>query len=150
MSIAEGVSCSIRTKAYASGAIVSNTQAISSSALGATGAQTLRRGARLVKLWKDTYQSNEIRTDRQIADFRHGIKRVTGSISGELSPKTYFEYIEAAFRGTKGAALSLTEADLTSAAFDSGTSTVTFGGGAPVTLGLRSEERRVGEEGRSR
>ena len=137
MSIAEGVSCSIRTKAYSSGAIVSNTQAISSSELGATGAQTLRRVSSSLKLGKDTYQSNEMRTDRQIADFRHGIKRVTGSISGELSPKTYFEYIEAAFRGTKGAALSLTEADLTSAAFDSGTSTVTFGGGAPVTLGMR-------------
>jgi len=137
MSIAEGVSCSIRTKAYSSGAIVSNTQAISSSELGATGAQTLRRVSSSLKLGKDTYQSNEMRTDRQIADFRHGIKRVTGSISGELSPKTYFEYIEAAFRGTKGAAITLTEANLTSAAFDSGTSTVTFGGGAPVTLGMR-------------
>jgi hypothetical protein len=98
----------------------------------------LRRVSSTLNLAKDTYQSNEVRTDRQIQDFRHGVKRVTGSISGELSPGTYFDFIEAACRGTKSASVvTLTEADLTSATFDSTASTVVFGGGDPVTLGLR-------------
>jgi hypothetical protein len=138
MSLAEGVQASIRYKAYSTGVISSNSQPVSSTDPAATGGQILRRVSSSLKLAKDTYQSNEVRTDRQIQDFRHGVKRVTGSISGELSPATYFDFIEAACRGTKSASVvALTETDLTSAELDNTTSTITFAGGAPVTLGLR-------------
>ena len=138
MSLAEGVQASIRYKAYATGAISSNTQPVSTVDPAASAGQVLRRVSSSLKLAKDTYQSNEVRTDRQIQDFRHGVKRVTGSISGELSPATYFDFIEAACRGTKSASVAaLTEADLTSAAFDNVTSSITFASGAPVTLGIR-------------
>lgn len=138
MSLAEGVSASIRYKAYATGVISSNSQPSSLSDPGVSGGQTLRRVSSSIKLAKDTYQSNEIRTDRQIADFRHGVKRVTGSVSGELSGGTWFDLIEAACRGTKSSALSLSNTDLTSAAFDNSTSKITFGGGAPISLGIRT------------
>lgn len=52
-------------------------------------AQYLRRVTSNLNLTKDTYQSNEMRADRQIADFRHGIQSIDGNISGELSPGTY-------------------------------------------------------------
>lgn len=139
MSLAEGVSASIRYKAYASGAISSNSQPTSSSDPGASGGQLLRRVSSSLKLAKDTYQSAEVRTDRQIQDFRHGVKRVTGSISGEFSPATYFDFIEAALRGTASAAgaIALAEADLTSLAADNSTSKFTAASGDPVALGLR-------------
>jgi len=138
MSLAEGVQASVRYKAYASGTIASNAQAVSASDLVATGGQTLRRVSSSLKLAKDTYAANEIRTDRQLQDFRHGVKRATGSISGELSCATYFDFIEAACRGTKAAAITLGPSALTSLSADNTTSKFTAGGGDPVALGLRT------------
>jgi hypothetical protein len=62
------------------------------------GAQSLRRVTSSLDLTKDTYQSNEIRPDFQVADFRHGLRKVGGSISGELSAKTYGDFIAAAVK----------------------------------------------------
>lgn len=67
-------------------------------AAGATGGQLLRRVTSDLSLAKEAYQSSEIRTDYQIADYRHGVRSVTGSINGELSPKTYSEFFAAALR----------------------------------------------------
>ncbi|WP_296741440.1 phage tail tube protein [Mesorhizobium sp.] len=137
MSLAEGVSARIAFKKYATGVITANAEPAIATNPGAAGGQILRRVSSSLKLAKDTYQSNEIRSDRQIADFRHGTRRVTGSISGELSPLTYVDLFEAAFRGTWEAALALSETDLTSVAADADDGTLTFGGGDPVALGLR-------------
>lgn len=138
MSLAEGVQGRIAYKAYSTGAITSNTQPTSSADPdGSSGGQILRRVSSSLKLAKDTYQSQEIRSDRQIADFRHGIKRVTGSISGEFSPATYWDFIEAACRGTKASAITAGPTDFTSVAADNGTSTFILAGGNPVTKGFR-------------
>lgn len=79
----------------------------------ASTAQALRRVQSSLDLTKDTYQSNEIRTDLQIADFRHGVRRVKGSVNGELSCKTYSDFIAAACKkafvaGSSAAAASVT------------------------------------------
>jgi Phage tail tube protein len=138
MPLAEGVSRSIRYKAYASATITANALAVSSSDLATTGGQILRRVSSSLKLAKDTYQSAEIRTDRQIADFRHGVKRATGSVTGELSPATWFDFFEAACRGTKSAAtITASEADFTSIVGAASTSNFTLTGGDPVTKGFR-------------
>jgi hypothetical protein len=71
----------------------------------------LRRVSSTLNLVKDTYQSAEVRTDRQIVDFRHGVKRVTGMISGEWSPGTYWDFMEAVCRGTEQAAITFSNAD---------------------------------------
>ena len=60
---------------------------------GASGAQILRRVTANFNLKKETYESNEIRTDYQVADMRHGIRSAEGSLSGELSPKTYSSFM---------------------------------------------------------
>ena len=137
MSLAEGVQGRVAYKAYSTGVITSNTQPTSSSDPGAAGAQILRRTETSIQLAKDTYQSNEIRSDRQIADFRHGVRRVSGSLSGEWSPNTYWDLFEAALRGTAADAITADESDLTSAEADNSASTFTFGGGNPVTVGFR-------------
>ena len=137
MSLGEGASCRIAYKAYSSGAIQSNVQPDSSISPGATDGQILRRTSSTLSLTKDTYQSAEVRTDRQIGDYRHGVKRVTGSLNGELSPGTYWDFVEAVLRGTETAAVAKSEAELTSVAADNATSKFTFGGGDPVAEGYR-------------
>jgi hypothetical protein len=138
MTIAEGVSAGIRYKAYPNGVITDNALAISAIDLGATGGQTLRRVASTLNLTKDTYKSAEIRSDLQIFDFRHGKVSTAGNISGELSPGTYFDFIEAACRGTKASSISASQTDFTQADFSHSASTITFTGGSPSTKGLRT------------
>lgn len=80
---------------------------------GATGAQLLRRVESNLEISKDTYQSNEIRSDYQIADFRHGIRRTQGGIKGELSAKTYADFIGSALRRDFAAITALTALSVT-------------------------------------
>lgn len=63
---------------------------------GATSGKTLRRVTASFNLAKETYESGEIRTDYQVADFRHGVRSAEGSLSGELSPGSYSDFIGAA------------------------------------------------------
>src|SRR5216684_1863598 len=48
------------------------------------GAQFLRRVPSGIELAKDSFQSAEIRTDFQVADMRHGLRRVQNSLKDEL------------------------------------------------------------------
>lgn len=138
MSLAEGVQARIAYKKYSTGVMQSNSQPVSSVDPTASAGQVLRRVGSSLKLAIDSYQSAEIRTDRQIADFRHGTKRVTGSITGEISPGTYWDFIEASMRGTEEAAITAGPTDFTSVAADHTTSAFTLGGGNPVTKGFRT------------
>ena len=65
---------------------------------GNTGAKYLRRVTADFNLTKDTYQSEEIRTDYQVVDMRHGVRRADGSLSGEFSPGSYQDFFAAALR----------------------------------------------------
>src|SRR6056297_1967490 len=49
-----------------------------------------------VTLTKDSFQSNELRSDRQISDLRHGMFNVSGDISVELSHTSFDDIIESA------------------------------------------------------
>lgn len=62
----------------------------------ATGAKQIRRVSANFNLTKETYQSEEIRSDYQMVDFRHGVRTTEGNISGELSPGTYQDFQAAA------------------------------------------------------
>lgn len=65
-------------------------------ATGTTGGKTLRRVTASFNLNKDTYQSEEIRQDYQVADMRHGVISIEGSISGELSAGSYSDFLASA------------------------------------------------------
>lgn len=73
-------------------------ESVYGTAPAASAAQSLRRVTSDLNLVKDSYQSNEIRTDQQMQDMRHGVRRVQGTISGELSPGTYADFFAAALR----------------------------------------------------
>jgi len=83
------------------------------TAPGASGGQILRRVESTIDLSKDTFSSNEIRSDMQVADFRHGTRRVKGTLKGELSPKTYADLIAAALRRDFAAVPAMTGESVT-------------------------------------
>lgn len=137
MSLSEGSSARLAYKFYSSGAISSNTEPDTATDPGASGAQTLRRVSCSLNMTKDKYQSNEIRTDKQISDSRHGVKRVAGAVSGELSPLTYQDFFQALLRGTLTAGVSKTESDFTSIAATNATSKLTVGGSTWAAQGFK-------------
>lgn len=93
---------------------------------GAAQGQALRRVTSNLALKKATYQSKEIRADFQVADFRHGVRSVSGTISGELSPGTYADFIASICRNTW-------QAKLAPAAYASNAFTAAPIGGTPGT-----------------
>ncbi len=60
----------------------------------------LRHVGTTLALSKGTLQSGELRSDRQIADFRHGARQVGGDISFELSYGSFDAMLEAVLCGT--------------------------------------------------
>lgn len=87
---------------------------------------------------KGTYGSKEVRRDLMHSRGRHGLKRVTGTYSCELSLGMLDSFLEALFRTTAATALVKTNSDdsLTSVAVDS-SGTLTAGGGSWITAGFR-------------
>lgn len=99
-----------------------------------SGGQDLRRTSSTINLTKETYQSAEIRTDQQVADFRHGARQVSGTIAGELSAGTYKDFLGSVLRKDFVAVSSLTSAAVTIVA---STGVVTFQTGNPLTSGIK-------------
>ena len=90
-------------------------ESVYGTAPAASAAQSLRRVSSDLSLVKETYTSNEIRSDQQMQDMRHGARRVDGTIQGEISPGTYADFLDAALRrvrtvGASAAAQSITVA----------------------------------------
>lgn len=133
MSLAEGQQAIIVYNPYASGVITPN---LEDQAPPPTAAQVLRRVSSTLDLAINAYTAAEIRQDRQIVDYRHGVHHVGGDIAGELSPLTYFPIFSAVHRDTPTASLTLGPSVLTSMACNASASTITFAGGNPVTAGL--------------
>ena len=67
-------------------------------AAGTGGGKQLRRVTCTIGLKKQTYESQEIRTDYQVADMRHGVRSVDGALDGELSPGSYQDVLAGALR----------------------------------------------------
>lgn len=47
--------------------------------------KTVRRRSTTLTLTKDSYDSEEVRSDRMVSDSRHGMRRASGDIVTELS-----------------------------------------------------------------
>jgi hypothetical protein len=101
-----------------------------------SAAQALRRVTSSLNLSKDTFQSNEIRTDFQVADFRHGLRKVGGAIAGELSAKTYADFLAAALKKDFAAGVAIAGASITVAG-TAGAWTLTRAAGSYLTDGVK-------------
>lgn len=97
----------------------------------------LRRVTSDIGLVKETYQSNEIRTDQQMQDMRHGVRRVQGTLAGEVAPGAYADFMAAALRGDFTAMTALTGLGLTVGAGSGGTYTLTRGAGDYLTSNIK-------------
>lgn len=106
------------------------------TAPGQSGAQLLRRRSSQVDLNKDTLQSNELRTDLQTADFRHGSRRVGGAVQGDLSVGTYKEWLQWLLKRDFAAVTASTSVSLTIAGAGP-THTVTRAAGSWLSDGYK-------------
>lgn len=104
---------------------------------GTSGAQFLRRVQSTLAAQKDSFQSNEARTDQQVITMRHGARRVAGGIEGELSLGSYDHFIEAVMRGTWTAGASKSNSDFTSVAADNAGSKFTVADSSWVAQGFK-------------
>jgi hypothetical protein len=82
-------------------------------AAAGSGAKQLRRVTAMVDLNKDTYGSNEVRSDLQRSDFRHGVRRAVAKISGELSPGTYADFMAGSCKRDFAAVAAITGLTIT-------------------------------------
>jgi hypothetical protein len=100
---------------------------------GATGAQQVRRVTSQFNLKKAVYESAEIRIDYQTADMRHGVRSADGSISGELSPKTYADFMGSVLARDFATVASVSSPGAVTVAGTGPTYTITRGTGSWVT-----------------
>lgn len=83
---------------------------------GTGSAKYIRRVSSSFNLNKEVYESNEIRTDYQVADYRHGVRSAEGNINGELSPGSYSDFMQSALARDFTAAPAGTSATISIAA----------------------------------
>ncbi len=79
----------------------------------AAAAQALRRVSSTNDLAKDTYLSQEIKQSFQKSDFRHGVRRWRGKVTGDLSCKTWSDFIGFALKRDFAAVTAITGASIT-------------------------------------
>ena len=105
-------------------------------AAGSTGAKYLRRVTSNFNLNKDVYESNEIRTDYQISDLRHGVRSVEGSLNGEFSPGSYSDFIGSVLAKDFVAVTPIASLSVTIATAGTGLFTVTRATGSWLSDGI--------------
>lgn len=107
---------------------------------GATGGFLMRRVSSSLNLNKDTFTSNEVRSDQQVADVRHGGRSIRGNIEGELSVTTYDKWFEKLLRNSFAAGVSASPTDFaTSVTAVNSTSSFDFvGAGSLITIGFKT------------
>jgi len=101
----------------------------------AAGATILRRVTANINLTKSTFESNEIRTDFQTADMRHGERAVDGTLNGELSPASYAPFMASVLARDFTAGVAPTGLSVTIAASGS-LFTITRSAGSWITDGF--------------
>jgi Phage tail tube protein len=86
--------------------------ALGAAASGA-GGQYLRRETSTWALAKDTFNANEILTHMQDTGISYGIQKVTGSLSGVVSPATYKDFLASLLRKDFVATTAIASVSLT-------------------------------------
>lgn len=131
MAVASGVLSDVGFELESTAGVLNGTPALTK----------LRRVRTSLGLKKETYRSNEIRTDRSIYDERHGVQTVEGTIEGELAVQSYDTFIEALLGGTWTTGASKSNTEFTSLACVAATKIWTVGGGSLITEGIKIGDR---------
>jgi hypothetical protein len=103
---------------------------------GNTSGKLLRRVTANFNLVKEAYESAEIRVDRQVADFRHGVRSAEGTLNGELSSASYADFM-GSIVGKDFAAVTLGSAAQTTVTVSGTTYTLVRSTGSFLTDGVR-------------
>lgn len=112
---------------------VANTAGIASPG---AGGRLLRRVTSTLDRQKDVYESGELRSDLQRADYRHGVRRAMMQLNGELSPGTYADFFAGALKRDYTVVTAITGLSITVAG--AGPSyTLTRGAGDWLTSGVK-------------
>ncbi len=102
-----------------------------------SGSTLLRRVEFSPGITKDIFESSEVRTDQQSTLPRHGARRATGTLRGELSPGAYAPFLAALLRRDFTTTTALTGLSLTLAVATHPTYTLTRGSGDYLASGLK-------------
>jgi hypothetical protein len=102
----------------------------------ASAGKKIARVSSSLVLGKASFASQTVRSDQEIADARHGMRRVTGQVAGEVMMQMWDDWFEALLRGTWAAGAILDNTTYTSVSADNPTSKFTLGAGDPVVTGL--------------
>lgn len=88
--------------------VVHGAEAAFGALAASNGGKLMRRTSSSLALSKDTSQSSEIRSDAQLVDLRHGLRKVKGDVRTELALAVHDDWLEAVLRGswTSGAVLA--------------------------------------------
>jgi hypothetical protein len=135
MSLSSAATQRVVYKAHSITAMTAGTEAVLASDPAATGGQELRRVTSSLNLSRSSFASQEVAAHRQVNDMRLGGKSVSGNITGELSPKTYQDFMAAVTRGAWASAVSKSNTDFTSMTIATGVATV--GGSTWAAEGFR-------------
>lgn len=107
------------------------------TAASTAAGKVIRRVSSSLTAAKDSFTSNEVRPDFQVADMRHGLRKVQGTVSSELSTQSYDDFLEALLRGTWVAGISGSNTDFTSLTASSSTSSFGGASGSFITKGFK-------------
>lgn len=97
----------------------------------------LRRASSTIAPSKDSFTSNEVRSDQQVSDVRHGTRRAQGVLTGDLSLESYDDFFAAVMRSSWVAGVTANQATLLSVTASNSAGTFTFGGGSLITSGFK-------------
>ena len=103
----------------------------------ATAANYLRRVTGSFQLEKDTYASDEIRISQQTGDMRHGTRKATGSLKGEVAGSSYDQFIAATLRKDFAVGVTSTAIITVAVAETAGVSTFTRSTLSWITNGFK-------------
>ena len=103
---------------------------------GNTSGKLLRRVTANFNLTKESYESAEIRVDRQVADMRHGVRSAEGTLNGELSSASYADFM-GSIVGKDFVAVTLGAAAQTTVTAVGGVYTLVRASGSWITDGLK-------------
>lgn len=105
-------------------------------AASGSGGQIIRRDSATFAKTKDTFASEEINSFQQYTGDSFGSSKTTGTLNGELSPKTYADFLGSLLRGAFAGGASSTGVSLTIVGVGP-TFTLTRGAGSWLTDGFK-------------